>query len=310
MLEAYRTSLLPRFGKVLPLLRRARDFLTGFKEEILVLHCLGRVYADLAFDDETERYEELMGNAVRAFEEALALSPQYGSFMQVTLTAQLGNALNNMDEVEKALDMLETALSAVGSGREPNRFLALHLDIAQALTGRYVETSEKSDLLAAERASDRAFLISNSLAPSRVVPHVRFNLAMTLFTIAREKRDPERNAQAIHEIEKVLDIWTLDRFADLHFLAADTLCQFLAVQESMTRNPLVIDRAVSFLVDLVTRYNTEDLRDRRKKPLSVLYGHLSGFYFKRALHEEGEKRQEAYDLSETAARKSKELQME
>lgn len=312
MLEAYRLSQLPRFEGVLPLLHKARALLAGSKEEILVLHSIGRAYADLAFDDETpeERYEELMGSAVSAFEEALALSSRYGAFMRVTLMTQLGNALNNMDESVKALDMLRAALSAVRAGREPNRFLTIHLDIAQVLTSRYVETLESPDLLAAEEASDRAFLISNSLAPARVVPHVRFNLAMTLFTIAREKNDPRRNAQAIHEIEKVLDIWTLDRFADLHLLAADAMCRFLAVQESMTQNTLVIDKAVNFIVAIVTQCDTEDPHNRHRKALSVLYERLADFYFKRALHEEGEKRQEAYDLSETAARRSRELQIE
>jgi hypothetical protein len=322
MLEAYRLSQLPQFEKVLPLLRQARSLLgeAGSKEEILALHALGRAYADLAFDDETqeERYEDLMGNAVRAFEEALALSSRHGAFMRVTLMAQLGNALNNMDESAKALDMLRAALSAVGPGREPNRFLALHLDIAQVLTARYVETLEEADLLSAEEASDQAFLISNSLAPSRVVPHVRFNLAMTLFTIAREKHDPARNAQAIHEIEKVLDIWTFDRFADLHLLAADALCRFLAVQESMTRDPLVIDKAVRFIVDVIARCDAEDRRNNQqsdqqnghRKILGSLYERLSDFYFKRALHEEGEKRQEAYDLSIAAAQKSEELRAE
>jgi hypothetical protein len=309
MLEVYRSSRLPQFEAVLPLLRKARDFLAGSKEEILALHSTGRAYADLAFDDEIpeERYEALMGSAVGAFKEALALSSRYDAFMRVTLTAQLGNALNNLDESAKALEMLQAALSAVGPGREPNRFLALHLDIAQALTGRYLETLKNSDLLAAEKASERAFLVSNSLAPSRVVPHVRFNLAMTLFTIAREKHDPALNAQAIHEIEKVLDIWTLDGFADLHLLASDALCRFLAVQESMTRDALVADKAINFIVGLVTRCDTKELRSRHRKALSVLYERLADFYFKRALYQEGEKQREAYNLSETAARKSEEL---
>ena len=312
ILEAYRLSQLPRFEDLFPLLEKARDFLNraGSKDEILALHALGRVYADLAFAAETpeSRYEDLMRKAAAAFEDALSLSSWQGGFMRTTLMVQLGNTLANLNEENGALDMLGKALKSVDPGDQPNRFLALHLDIAQVLTARYVETLKEEDLHAAEEASDKALLISHSLMPGHIVPHVRFNLAMTLFTIAQEKGDPDRNAQAIHEMEKVMDIWTIDRFTDLHVLAANTLCHFLDIQESMTQNPRLVDKAIRLITKITARLDTDEERPgTNREALANLYAHLANFYFKRTLHESDEKQQEAYDLSEVAAQRAKEL---
>ena len=312
MLEAYRLSQLPRFEEVLPLLERASDLLgeAAPKEKIITLHALGRAYADLAFVDETPeaRYQELTADAARTFEEALALSSRQGNFMRTALMAQLGNTLNNMDESAEAVEVLKKALRRVDPSDEPNRFLALHLDIAQTLTTRYLETLAEPDLRAAEEAADRALLVSDSLRSASIVPHVRFNLAMTLFTIALEKRDPQRNALAIHEIEKVLEVWTFDSFTDLHLLVVETLCRFFDVQESMTHEARYIDRALRLITPVIAHFQADEgLMRLHRDALVKLYGRMSDLYFKRALHEAGDKQKEAYDLSGAAAKQAEEL---
>lgn len=313
LLEAYRLSSLPHFEEILPLLERARVLFAGNpEEEILTLHTLGRAYADLAFAENTseERYRELMDRALRSFREALDLSSRQNNFMRTILMTQLGNTLNNIDKGVEALEILNSTLSYVDPNDEPNRFLAIHLDIAQVLTGKYLETLTEEDLNSAEKAADRALLISDSLRSSRIVPHVRFNLAMTLFTIAQEKHDPDRNNQAILEIEKVLSVWTFNRFLNLHLMATDTLCRFLDLQESLTREPRHIDRAISLVTDITSRLTTDESAvPAYRNILANLYGRLAELYFKRALHETGKKQSETYALSIAADRKARELRL-
>lgn len=312
MLEAYRLSSLPRFEEILPLLERACTLLEDSpKDEILAMHALGRAYADLAFADDTseDRYRELTEKAESIFRNALRLSSGQNGFMRTLLMSQLGNTLNNMDRASEALEILKEALSRVDPSDEPNRFLALHLDIAQVLTGVYLETLSEDDLKPAEKAVDLALLISNSLRPARVVPHIRFNLAMTLFMIAQEKHDPERNSQAVLEIEKALAIWTFDRFINLHLMATDTLCRFLDLQESLTREVRHVDRAIALILADTSRLEEDaDLSRTHGRVLGNLYERLSELYFKRALHETGRKQQETWSLSQDAEKRARELQ--
>ncbi|MDR1873404.1 MAG: hypothetical protein LBQ90_00110, partial [Synergistaceae bacterium] len=259
MLEAHRRNLVPDAGDVLPLLERACGLLagTGLKEEIVVLHTLGRALVDLAFAADTpeDRSIELMEKASSTFEKAISLSRRRGDFMLTTLMAQLGNTLNNMGLCEAATATLREALTRVGPSSEPNRFLELHLDIAQALTDKYLETLSDADLDAAGAATDRAFLVSNSLNLCQIVPHVRFNLAMTLFTLAQETRDPRRNEEAIFEMEKTFAAWSADRQPDLYLLAVDGLGRFLDEQESMTRDRRSLDRGIAIIGDVLAREN-------------------------------------------------------
>ncbi len=311
MLEAYRLSRLPHFEEILPLLEKACTLLGDHpKDEILALHALGRACANLALAGDTseERYRELTGKAERAFKSALRFSSRQGDFMRTLLLAQLGNTLNNMDRTPEALDILKDALDRVDPNDEPSRFLALHLDIAQALTGVYLETLAESDLHAAKSAADRALLVSNSLRSAVIVPHVRFNLAMTLSTIAEETQDSNRNAQAIFEIEKVLAVWTFERFINLHLMATDTLGSFLDLQESLTRDVRFVDRAIVLIEeDLSFLEKDASLSRTYREVLGNLYERLSELYFKRALHETGRKQQETWDLSKTAEKRAREL---
>ena len=316
MLKAYRMSQLPeKFEELLPLLERARDLfrVVDPKNEIKALHTLGRVLVDLAFMEETsdERYEELMARAVGIFREALALSDRHARFMRTTLTIQLGNTLNNMNDVEEALAVLRGVLPEVDIREEPNRSLALRLDIAQVLVARYLETGDASDLKAAEQAVDEALKIDDMLTASQVVPHVRFNLAMTLFMMAEEKRDPLRNGQAIREIEKTLQVWTFESFTDLHLLALDRLSRFLDLQDSLTQDVRCIDRAIGLLKPVVDIIEEDEkyLADHGIL-LGNLYERLSELYFKRALYETGYAQRDAYNLSRDAEKRAEALRKE
>jgi hypothetical protein len=109
-------------------------------------------------------------------------------------------------------------------------------------------------------------------------------------------------------MEKVLAEWPFDRQPDLHLLAANALCRFLDEQESMTRDARCIDRGIAVIADIMSRCDAnENLPPARGEIFSALYGRLSNLYFKRAMHETGEKQRESWDLSKKAEQRALEL---